>query len=324
MKHNFYKIVMMFLATFFLTGALFAQTVPPAPVIGAASAPTTSGFTANWGASAGATSYRLDVATDAGFTSFVTGYNNLNVNNVITYAVTGLTTGTPYYYRVRAYNTNGTSGNSAVAKDFKDGYNSTSLKSLPVSTMVGATCETAEPFCTDAGDTYPAGVNTGTAQAGPAYGCLSTLPNPAWYYMKILTGGPIQITETNSANVDIDFILWGPFPSQNVCGQLTADKIVDCSYHPQATEIIDIPNSTAGEYYIMLVTNFSNSPTNITLAKTGGTGTTDCGIITPPAVYLTATGGTTTYSGSNIVIDAGVTTFNAPPGGHTGALVSME
>src|SRR6185369_264013 len=58
------------------------------------------------------TSYRLDVSTSSGFGSFVTGYNDLNVGNVVTQSVTGLTPGTQYFYRVRAVNASGTSANS--------------------------------------------------------------------------------------------------------------------------------------------------------------------------------------------------------------------
>lgn len=85
---------------------------PSAPVASAATAITSSGFTANWGASSGATGYYLDVATDSGFLSFVTGYNNLDVGDVLNEAIIGLNAGTDYYYRVRAYNTIGTSSNS--------------------------------------------------------------------------------------------------------------------------------------------------------------------------------------------------------------------
>ena len=90
-----------------------APTVAPAaPVVAAATGNTTTGFTANWAASSGATKYFLDVATDSGFTSFVTGYQNKDVGNVTSSAVTSLNAGTTYYYRVRANNSAGTSASS--------------------------------------------------------------------------------------------------------------------------------------------------------------------------------------------------------------------
>src|SRR4029077_1930915 len=41
-----------------------------------------------------------------------TGYQDLDVGNVVSRSVTGLNAGTTYFYRVRAYNSGGTSGNS--------------------------------------------------------------------------------------------------------------------------------------------------------------------------------------------------------------------
>jgi len=85
-----------------------------APVATAADQKTVSGFRANWSASVGATGYYLDVATDIAFTSFVPGYNNLDVANVLNATLTGLTINTYYYYRIRAYNLTGTSVNSNI------------------------------------------------------------------------------------------------------------------------------------------------------------------------------------------------------------------
>ena len=85
---------------------------PTAPVAIPASNIVQTSFTANWNASAGATAYLLDVASDTSFTALIPGYNNLNVGNVLTRNVTGLTPAAKYFYRVRGSNVGGTSGNS--------------------------------------------------------------------------------------------------------------------------------------------------------------------------------------------------------------------
>ena len=54
----------------------------------------------------------MDVATNSGFTIFVPGYSDLDVGNVTSFDISGLATGTTYYYRVRAYSTAGTGTNS--------------------------------------------------------------------------------------------------------------------------------------------------------------------------------------------------------------------
>ena len=88
-------------------------TPPDPPVATAATTDFTLTFFANWDASTGATGYYLDVATDAGFTAFVPGYEDLDVLNVTTYSVTAQSA-VDHYYRLRAYNASGTSGNSNV------------------------------------------------------------------------------------------------------------------------------------------------------------------------------------------------------------------
>ena len=89
------------------------KLIPSAPVSAAAGNITATTFTANWAASNGANGYRLDVSQTSSFVSYVSGYQNLDVGNAISYVVnTNLNPGTTYYYRVRAYNTSGTSYNS--------------------------------------------------------------------------------------------------------------------------------------------------------------------------------------------------------------------
>jgi hypothetical protein len=87
---------------------------PSAPVASPATFVAAYSFRANWRSVSGATGYVLDVATNNSFTSYVPGYHNLNVSNTLSHSVTSLNPSTTYYYRVRAYNGNGTSGNSNV------------------------------------------------------------------------------------------------------------------------------------------------------------------------------------------------------------------
>ena len=88
------------------------EAEPVAPVAIAATEVAVTSLLANWEAVIGADGYYLDVATDAIFTAFVAGFNNKDVGKVLSYPVTGLSPLTPYYYRLRAYNEIGSSGNS--------------------------------------------------------------------------------------------------------------------------------------------------------------------------------------------------------------------
>ena len=117
--------------------ALITITTIPAPVATDATSVTTGGFTANWNASSGATGYRLDVSTASDFSSYVSGYNNLDVYLVTTYPVSGLSSGVTYYYQVRAYTATCTSNNSNVK------IVSTTAQTIGAPTVTGA------PFTVD-------------------------------------------------------------------------------------------------------------------------------------------------------------------------------
>jgi len=91
-------------------------TLPGKPIIAAATNVQQTSFTANWNATTGTSSYRLDVSKD-NFATLIAGYNDLTVTGV-TSSVTGLEQGVAYKYRVRAVNESGVSVNSDENQQF--------------------------------------------------------------------------------------------------------------------------------------------------------------------------------------------------------------
>ena len=179
---------------------------------------------------------------------------------------------------------------SEIAAEYKSELPSEFISSLMMDYYVRSrqnnTCANADPFCTDNGMyQFPAGVNAGTGESGPYYDCLYTTPNPAWYYMQIDAPGNIDIYMYSTPSHDIDFCCWGPFATitnPSPCSSLTADKVVSCSYSINSTEHCLIPTSAqTGDYFILVITNYSNQTCNISFSKVAGTGTTNCGILPP-------------------------------------------
>jgi len=124
-------------------------TLSSAPVLANASAVSATGMTINWNASTGAASYKLDLATDNAFTSFVSGYQDLTVSGT-SQAVTGLTAATRYYYRVRAVNASGTSGNSLTGDTITlSGTVGLSLTAFFEGLYLGSSTMTAAPYNSD-------------------------------------------------------------------------------------------------------------------------------------------------------------------------------
>jgi gliding motility-associated-like protein len=166
----------------------------------------------------------------------------------------------------------------------------------------GTSCADPVPICTQQGVTFTANANgqpASTVNPGNDYGCLFTSPNPSWYYLEISQAGDIIMNL--SAPLDIDFVIYGPFPNlanaisncgnyNNIvpnigdpflCDVLDICDAYGCSYDPTANETPGIPNAQVGQVYIMLVTNYANTVQQITLTQTGGTGATDCSILEP-------------------------------------------
>lgn len=146
---------------------------------------------------------------------------------------------------------------------------------------MASNCINANSLCGSLGASF---VNTINVPNNGSAGCLGTTPNGTWFNLQISNSGSInlQINQGNNAplynNLDIDYIIYGPFTtSAGNCTSVNSTNVVSCSYSAQATEYPIIPNAIAGQYYLMMVTNFSNQPgiININVLPTS-TGTIDC------------------------------------------------
>jgi len=175
-------------------------------------------------------------------------------------------------------------------------------------------CASGTKFCADTSVPFPnvtsndcvptsAGVVTENT-------CLLEAPNPVWHTIKIEQDGNLQlrIRQTSGPNgtgsqIDVDFALWGPYTDENAaCGNLTpgnctddhncTGNVVDCSFSISGQETATIPNAHAGEFYLLLVTNYEGATGYISMQQlnTGaGAGTTDCSVVCPQAVKTNPT-----------------------------------
>ena len=201
-------------------------------------------------------------------------------------------------------------------------------------------CIDSEPFCTSDIITFEASHSQNEAEPVPDKACLGNTYNPSWFYMKIDTPGQFIIhmegvdPDNSSTQRDIDFCIWGPFtdPTSPCVSMLDTQHVIDCSYSGSYSENVYLgytnhgnhnhgtyTNHTpeAGEYYILLITNYSRQPCMITFTKqeNSGPGTTDCSIM-PPLVWYEnpCHGGTLTLHAQEI---SGATYSWTGPNGFT-------
>lgn len=181
--------------------------------------------------------------------------------------------------------------------------------------QTNSTCQNAILFSPNPMVPYPAGVNSGNAQNGPNYGCLGSQPNPAWYYLQISGSGSLVLTFSGSGSQDIDYVAYGPFNSlSSICNSLTANKIIGCSFSGSPSETLTISNALAGEYYMMMITNYSNYSQNIIFTQQAGNGTLAGNYLnltcSPLCPGISATLTSNSYNLSNA-------SFSLNPGGFT-------
>lgn len=180
------------------------------------------------------------------------------------------------------------------------------------------TCVHADPFCTSDFYEFESASTTQTADDLEPYsiqdGCIGQSYNPSWYYLRIAEPGPFIIHmeghDPDYPNIlrDIDFCLWGPYTEEQMnsgyaCSHLTTNMIIDCNYsayylenaylgypanqhqHNASHGTVNYHVPQTGEYYLLMITNYSRQPCYISFNKpegeAGGSGTTDCSILPP-------------------------------------------
>ncbi len=185
--------------------------------------------------------------------------------------LTGLTINTVYYLRIYSYTS--TTGQTST-------FDVCILPTPPPPT--NTTCANMDPICSGSPTVFTA-QSTGTSAAvGPNYGCLSTTPNPTWFYLNIDNPGLLSINI--SAGSDVDFAMWGPYTSlatsKAACASYPAP--IDCSYTSSATETADVTGTLNGQFYVLLVTNYANVTQIINIDQgSSAVATTNCAIVLP-------------------------------------------
>jgi len=132
-------------------------------------------------------------------------------------------------------------------------------------------CDNAQSLCDRIGQPFTNIADNSTAEPGNYYPFSQTNGprNPSWFYIPIESSGTVEIELYQNTqpdflgqNLDIDFVVYGPFttPTGGCATGITQANYVDHSFSVAMPEIATIPNAQAGEYYLILTSNFSNQP----------------------------------------------------------------
>ncbi|AWV97444.1 LamG domain-containing protein [Arcticibacterium luteifluviistationis] len=99
------------------------------------------------------------------------------------------------------------------------------------------------------------------------FGCLSSYDNQTWVIIKVKSSGDLSLNIHSSNNRDLDASVWGGVSNNldNICTAIQNLPLA-CDYSSIDPEI-NLTNVTAGQYLVLLITNFSNAPTNIELKQ---------------------------------------------------------
>lgn len=172
-----------------------------------------------------------------------------------------------------------------------------------------SSCQNADYFCGSTANDPHIYSNTVGIPDNTQIACLGSIPNPTFFTLKVEESGNLvyNILQNDSFDVvgnpigqslDVDFVAWGPFSSADSCDEISYTdcltcpnntlnpafypfgNIVDCSYDSSFTETLTINNAIVGQYYKVLITNFSNDIGYIRFLQTNfgepNSGVTSC------------------------------------------------
>ena len=160
------------------------------------------------------------------------------------------------------------------------------VQSFTVNAQSNGTCSGALPICADGGHVYTANSGT-TIEDGNNYGCLTTQPNPSWFYLEATSYGIVELTF--SASEDIAVIFYGPFDeiSELVfnCDNLGGVQypIAECTGAPSPSENFTL--HIEGNYYVVLVTNHAPTSQTFTVTMVDGAAAIDCSNVPNPECW---------------------------------------
>lgn len=241
-----------------------AITCPVAPTAPVNSAITGSGFTVTWTASAAGGNaapieYFLEVSTNAGFTSLITG-SPYSVGTALTHTVTGLNGATMYYYRIRAFN-------ESCFSSYLNGNVTTLLGNDECSGAIALTVSTSCSYTTysSVGATASIGV--------PAPGCASYSTGDVWFSAVVPASGVLNVNLQAAGITDSGMAFYS-----GTCGSLT---LLECD-DDDGTDLmsyISMNELTPGQTIFVRVWDFMDGTGTFgicatTCANGNGTGTT--------------------------------------------------
>jgi hypothetical protein len=263
-----------------------AVTCAAAPTLPVNSAVTTNSATVSWTASVagggiGAISYTLEVYTNAGYTTPISG-SPFSLGAGLTYNLTGLISGTTYYYRIKANNAN-------CDSSYLTGTVSTSITNNQCSTATSLPCGASL-----------AGTNVGAASFTHGSGC--TMSNYGVWYTFVGDGNQNVISATTTS-FDIEMSI-----SSGSCGALTNIACRDVAFS-SGTETYTF-NTVLGTTYFVYIADYAAAGTTtgtFTVSRTCVTPLTNDECSTAIALTVTSTCSYTTYTNSGATASTGMT-----------------